>query len=162
MVRKHIGMFLGALLALLPACWGTKTTGQEKKRGLFVLNVLDKELYDDSHIKGSLSVPYEDVASFVENLDKDAAEIVVYCSNYMCTASGIVVQSLKSLGFKKVWAYKGGMAEWYALGLPHEGPSKSSYLSKANPKPAYDEHPENSITATQLYEKMRDGGIAKW
>ena len=51
-------------------------------------------------------------------------------------------QKLKEMGFENVWAYEGGTAEWYQMGLkaegkyPVEGTCQASYLSAANEKPA--------------------------
>ncbi len=117
---------------------------------------MDKQSYDDCHIKGSISVELNDLATFADGLDKDKAEVVVYCSNYMCSASEFVCKKLEAMGFKHVWAYEGGMAEWYQLGLPVEGPAKSSYLTKKIEKPAIEHQDIKVITASELEQKMRN------
>ena len=55
------------LLALLPSCWQQSAP---QKQGLVVINVLDKELYDDCHIKGSMNIPFEKVDQLAEQLIK--------------------------------------------------------------------------------------------
>lgn len=128
--------------------------GQEKQRGLIVVNVLDKDFYDDCHIKGSIHVPYEDISSFAQTLDKNA-EIVFYCSNYMCTASGSAAQELKSMGFEHVWAYEAGIAEWYQNGLPVEGSCAKAYLLKKVMQSELEERKDISIISTEeLARKM--------
>lgn len=98
-----------------------------------VMNVLDKELYDDCHIIGSVHVPFNRVEQYVRNENKDR-EIIVYCSNYACTTSHYVAQKLCELGFSHVYVYAGGMAEWWQHGLPVEGSATKSYLTvKAEP-----------------------------
>ena len=82
----------------------------EKK--LMLINVLPKDMYDDCHITGSINVPFERLSSFVQDLDKDQP-IAVYCASYVCKSSGKAWQKLDSLGFTQIWAYEGGMAEWY-------------------------------------------------
>lgn len=102
----------------------------QKKTGLVVINVLDKQWYDDCHIKGSINVPLEAIETYAQQLDPEASEIVLYCSNYFCTSSGYACKLLKNKGFKHVWAYEGGTAEWYQLGFPVEGPCEQEYLKK--------------------------------
>ena len=119
-----------------------------------VVNVLDKELYDDCHIKDSVHVSYDKVEEFAKKLDK-GTELVIYCSNYQCSTSGYVAKKLKELGFMKVSVYEGGMAEWFQEGLPVEGPHKSSYLYKPSRTIAHDESDEIPvITIQELSEKM--------
>lgn len=156
-IMRSIGLALAALL-VLPGCFFNTTNEAPAGRSLYVLNVLDKPEYDDCHIVGSLQVSLDKVESFVQKLNKDT-EMVVYCSNYYCTASGQVAQQLQSLGFTKVWAYEAGMAEWFQRGLPVQGPCKQSYLKKVIPQPADHEGDSNTITTDQLYDKMKHAGL---
>lgn len=150
---------LGALL-VLPGCWlWDQNTAESKKSGsLVVINVLDKDLYNDCHIKGSIQVSYEDIESYARKLDKNT-QVVTYCSNYMCTGSGEAYRMFKQLGFAQVWAYEAGMAEWCQKSLPVEGPCKSPYLKKTIEKPASDDTIEGIISTQELYEKMKTHGL---
>jgi rhodanese-related sulfurtransferase len=165
-MKKQVvtAVLLSGVLALLPGCWpfGKKDV-QEQKPSLYVINVLDKESYDDCNIAGSVNVPFKDVESFAKDLDRNA-EVVVYCANYMCTASGAAAQKLKEMGFEKVWAYEGGTAEWYQLGkangdYPVTGSCSASYLTAANAKPTEEATDVAVITADQLREKMIAHGL---
>ncbi|HZW61847.1 MAG TPA: rhodanese-like domain-containing protein [Candidatus Babeliales bacterium] len=153
--RFSLAIVTTLLVSLLPGC-GCSTKKEEavKKQGLFVVNVLDKAMYDDCHIKGSIQIPLEEVERFAASLDPEKAEVVVYCSNYMCTSSEYAVKKFLALGFKHVWAYEGGMAEWYQLGLPVEGPAQQPYLSKKVEKPADEAHTIPVITAQELAAKL--------
>lgn len=155
-LKASAWMVLGLvmMIAVLPACWNKSENGP-KKTGLFVLNVLEKSYYDDCHIAGSINVPFEILEQFARGLDKEHAEIVVYCANYACTASGAACKKLKSMGFKKVFAYEGGTAEWLQLGLPTEGPAQSSYLTKAYAKPEHTDPEVPVITAQELAAKLK-------
>src|SRR5579871_1320547 len=127
-----------ALLIGLPACWpcsctkeATEQQAPASKSDLVVINVLDKELYEDCHIKGSVNVALDQLEHFAAGLDKEKAEVVVYCSNYQCSASETAARKLQELGVKNVAVYEGGMAEWYQQNRAHEGacsPEKSAYL----------------------------------
>jgi rhodanese-related sulfurtransferase len=156
-LRIIFGCFLiTAGLVFLPSCTSSQNDAHaQKKTGLVVINVLKKELYDDCHIKDSVSVPFDQVDTYAQtHLDKDA-EIVVYCSNYMCSASGAVAQKLQDLGFKNVHAYEAGTAEWYQQGLPTEGPAKAGYLA-VKMEPHHEDNSNVRVISTQeLAQKMK-------
>jgi rhodanese-related sulfurtransferase len=118
-------------LTLLSACslLQQETQNNASKPAFVIVNVLDKEYYDDCHIKGSINVPFEKLESYaLDHWDKHNTEIVLHCTNYKCTASGAAWQMLTKLGFAKVFAYEGGTAEAKQLGLAVEGPCKEVYL----------------------------------
>lgn len=126
---------------------------QPKKTGLVVVNVLDKELFDDCRIKGSINIPFESIEMCDTIIDKDA-EIVCYCSNYFCSASGQSCKILKEKGFSRVFAYEAGTAEWFQQGYPVEGPCKSSYLTKHVDPVAEHDSEISLITTRELAQKM--------
>lgn len=151
-IRARFICVLSALL-FLPACFEEK-----KKEGLFLVNVLDADYFNDCHIKSpnSINVTLEQLDSFAKTLDPQKAEVVFYCSNYMCTASGFAAKSLKDKGFSNVWAYEAGMADWYQKGLPVEGPCKKPYLEKKNEKIELEESIEIRILSTdELADKVK-------
>ncbi len=151
-----LSFLITSVVIILPSCMSDQqNVSEQKKNGLVVINVLKKELYDDCHIEGSLSVPFDQVEKHVQAcVDKDA-EIVVYCSNYMCTASGAVCKRLKSLGFNNVCAYEAGTAEWYQQGLPTQGPAKSGYLKHKLEQPKHNDPDVRVITTQELAQKMK-------
>jgi rhodanese-related sulfurtransferase len=129
-----------------------------------VINVLDKELYDDCHIIESVHVPFNRVEQYVHNENKDR-EIIVYCSNYACTTSHYVAQKLCELGFSHVYVYAGGMAEWWQYRLPVEGPATKPYLAvKMAPMPQSDEeiteeHGCNGVKIISTHELAEKLGV---
>lgn len=149
-------LVLGLVVAQIPRHPSAQGSEQEpKKTGLFVFNVLDKELYDDCHIKGSIHVPLSELEHQVQGLDKEKAEIVIYCSNYLCASSEHACKKLLSMGFKHVWAYEGGTAEWYQMGLPVEGQSQSAYLTKKIAPPPHEQKSAVlTMTAQELAQKL--------
>lgn len=156
-----LAIVLGWVVAQIPRHPGADAQLQEqKKAGLFVFNVLDKELYDDCHIKGSIHVPLTELEQKVQSLDKENAEIVIYCSNYLCGSSEQACKKLQSMGFKHVWAYEGGTAEWYQMGLPVEGQSQSSYLTKKIAPPPHDASRAClTVTAQELAQKLQTNNM---
>ncbi len=153
------------------ALFGTSCRLPEKKAealpGLIIVNVLDKILYEDCHIDPSkLAIPGKNVVSLnismddleeyaKKNWDKENTHLVVYCANYMCTASAESAKMLKDLGFKNVWAYEGGTAEWKHKGYAVVGACTKGYLNQFE-KPEGHEVPADvpSITAEELKEKI--------
>jgi len=129
---------------------------------LRLVNVLDKVIFDDAHIKGgkgveSINIAMETLKDAAKQWDK-AVPVVVYCSNYWCTASGQGARELTELGFKEVWAYEGGMAEWYQLNQQNpefaiEGPAQMAYLKMKVAAPARRDEKIKVIDA-QMLQKM--------
>jgi rhodanese-related sulfurtransferase len=126
----------------------------ETGKKLILVNVLDLDQYQDCHIKGSVHVPFDQVESFAQKLDLET-ELVVYCSNYMCAASGKAAELLKQKGFNSVWAYEAGMADWYQKNLPVVGSCKATYL-KAKNEPLFEQEESGDliITTQQLRSKL--------
>ena len=152
-MKKIFALLAVFCLGVLAQC----SRGEEKHAGadnigLYVINILDKPFYQDAHIKGSIHVPFMDLSEYAGKLDRNA-EIVVYCSNYACSASGAAAQQLLDMGFTKVWAYEGGIAEWYQLNFPVEGPAEKEYLKAENEKLAT-ETTVPEISSQDLKNKM--------
>ena len=149
------------ILALLPGCfWDTKkenTALESLKTGLFVVDVNSQKQYDDCHIKGAIHANLDELDALAQTLDKEKSDVIFYCSNYMCAASGSAAQKFVNLGFKSVAAYEGGIAEWHQKGLPVEGPAQESYLAIVMNKPAHKDETTSMIEAEALAQKMGQG-----
>lgn len=119
-----------------------------------VINLLDKDSYNDCHIVGSVHVDFDIIESYVENIDKDT-EIILYCSNYACGTSDYVGRQLLKLGYTNVSAYEGGMAEWKQNGLPTVGPGKAAYLTRVMVQSnEHNDSPVPVISMNELAEKL--------
>ncbi len=153
-VRAAIQMtgFLFSLI-LLPGCFGES---KEKDSGLKVINVLEEKFYDDAHIPGSIQIPIMEVEERAKAWPKDT-KIVVYCSNYTCSASGTIARKLKdNLKFENVYAYEAGMAGWKQAGLPVEGPAKEGYLDMPNERLSDRKHTDVQEISTEELKKLLD------
>lgn len=120
---------------------------------LLIINVLNKESYQDCHIKNSISVPLEQLESYAQKLDKNQ-EIILYCARYECPLSRKAWHVLNKLGFKNIRAFEGGMAEWKAKGYPAEGACKADYLKEPN-KPQDFDPSVKKISAQELLAKIK-------
>ncbi len=144
------------LLVLLPSCTWWGQTKSEPTSGLIVVNVLDNEYYKDRRIDGSINVLVDELDAKSDTCVK-ASKVVFSCTNYYCTSSGWAAEQLAKKGFKNVYAYEGGMAEWHQKGLPSQGPGKKGYLAK-EVKPFDDEEKPKGYTiikADELHSKMQ-------
>ena len=148
----------------LTGCWpfgkedNKAVETKSEKVKLVIINVLDKAEYDDCHITGSININFDEFESKIATLNK-ANHYVLYCADYMCMSSGFCAKQLKDAGFEHVWAYEGGMTEWYQKGYPHVGAAQSEYL-KANSEKLSDDEDAMvpTLTAEQLLEKMKEFG----
>jgi rhodanese-related sulfurtransferase len=120
------------VLITLSGCDWFSSSAQKTTPKFYLVNVLSKELFNDAHIEHSINAPFEQLLTHAEKWDKKVP-VVLYCSNYLCTASKEGVSMLKEKGFESVRAYEGGTAEWYQLSKKDPeyrivGPAQQKYL----------------------------------
>ena len=153
---------------VLTGCWpfgsadNIHNLAKSTQPELVIINVLDKPEFEDCHIQGSINITFDEFEAKMSSLNKNN-HYVVYCADYMCMSSGFCAKLLLDAKFEHVWAYEGGMAEWYQKGFPFEGPAQSEYLTSENVNMA-DEDEQNHvpiITAEQLLEKMQQFASAQ-
>ncbi len=123
---------------------------------VLVINVLSKDSFEECCIKGSVSVPLDELGEYAKNIDQDQ-KIVVYCASYACPLSRKAWHLLHSMNFKNVYAYEGGIAEWRKKGFATEGDCQAPYLSQEHAKLEEDER-IRQIRAEKLQKMMKDGG----
>jgi rhodanese-related sulfurtransferase len=88
----------------------------------FVLvEALSPAHYASSHLPGAINLPYEFVDEAEKVLPVKDAEIVVYCMNRDCSASGLEAAELEEMGYTRVLHYADGKQDWIKAGLPVEG-----------------------------------------
>lgn len=87
---------------------------------VILIEVLNKEDYEKSHIKGAINIPLKSIGGEAKARFDEDDEIVVYCSDEECTASPTAAKKLDDLGFKNVYDFEGGKKAWRDAGLPME------------------------------------------
>ena len=97
----------------------------ERGDDLALVDALSRQHYERSHLPGAINLPYEFVDDAEQKLPDKDAEIVVYCMNVNCAASGEEVRELKEMGYKNVRHYAEGKQAWIQAGLPVESKRKS-------------------------------------
>jgi rhodanese-related sulfurtransferase len=103
----------------------TKLDGGES---FSLVNCLDDWMFRAKRIPGSIH--FESLKHALETLDPEK-EVIVYCSNFGCTASVLVYQQLVDHCFRRVTHYPGGIADWEDAGYPLEGDRVNQTRSEA-------------------------------
>ena len=94
-----------------------------QKNGVVLLDVREKEEWDEGHLPGATFLPRGFLEVRVEKTvpEKDKP-IVVYCAGG--TRSAYAAKTLQELGYKDVVSMTGGYGEWKNAGLPFVVPEK--------------------------------------
>ncbi|MEM7079576.1 MAG: rhodanese-like domain-containing protein [Pseudomonadota bacterium] len=82
-----------------------------------VVDLRDKQEFEQGHIVGSLNIPYANLESRVNELNKFKEKpLVLACK--MGQHSGAAGTALRKAGFENVSRLRGGIAEWRGQSLP--------------------------------------------
>lgn len=159
--RLNFVAFVVVCGLFLPGCWPFGSNQTASKPELVIINVLDKADYDDCHIAGSINITFDEFESKIPSLNKNN-EYVIYCADYMCMSSGFCAKLLKDAKFEHVWAYEGGMAEWFQKGYAYEGPAQAEYLTAESLDMSDDDDAKHVpvITAEELQAKIKQFAAA--
>lgn len=89
--------------------------------GAQLVEVLPPREYGEEHLPGAISIPLKQLTpETVAKLDQELP-VIVYCWDYQCDLSRRAAWRLESLGFKEVYDYAGGKADWLANDFETEG-----------------------------------------
>lgn len=123
---SHTRIFLAILLMLFgisshaeTPLAGTITPAElsqrlKESRAPFILDVRTPEEFSAGHISGALNVPYDQLASRLEEMPKDkSTEIVVYCKSGR--RAGIAEKILIEKNYTNVRDLTGHWQSWSAL-----------------------------------------------
>lgn len=87
-----------------------------------VVEALPASYYGPEHLPGAINIPHDAVREQAPELIPDkAAMVVVYCANTRCANSRIAAETLDAMGYKRVFEYVEGKADWKEAGYPTEG-----------------------------------------
>lgn len=87
-----------------------------------VVDVLAPDNYAKFHLPGAINVPLADdfEASIAEAVPDKDQPVVVYCWDEDCEASPRAAARMEALGYRRVYDYTAGKADWQAAGKPVE------------------------------------------
>jgi rhodanese-related sulfurtransferase len=97
-----------------------RVDNRDRETGLALVNVLEPEMFDEKHIPNYVNIPGDNVDQFEQRFSKDK-NIVVYCASKECDASPRAAQALAERGFRHVFDYEGGVADWEKGSQPLAG-----------------------------------------
>lgn len=84
--------------------------------GVLLVNPLSPIEFAAEHITGSVNVPIERLK---QGLPADKNQpIIFYCLGEKCVYSWRAAEDAAALGYKNLYAYRGGLPAWKAAGLP--------------------------------------------
>ncbi len=86
-----------------------------------LIEALPPEYYQAGHLPGAINIPHDQIAAQAATLlpEKDTA-VVVYCASASCSNSRQAAQTLRALGYDRVFEYTDGKQDWQDAGLPLE------------------------------------------
>jgi len=166
LLNSFLIIFVGIFLMSLSKC------NSDKKlyyNNLYLIDVNDKDIFNDIKIKGAINLNYENAKKEASNFNKDF-KLIFYCSDYFCPTSDLTAEIFYELGFKNLFVYKGGIQEWYQLSLKNpedyqiEGAAKSKFLNRSIEKPESEKNLEEStikIISAQDLSKLLKTNINK-
>jgi rhodanese-related sulfurtransferase len=93
---------------------GTKALMENE--GALVVFPLSPIEFDDKHIKGSVNIVMDKLATDLPE-DKNQ-KLVFYCLGTKCVASWRAAEKAADLGYKNVYAFREGIPGWEAAGYP--------------------------------------------
>ncbi|RIK16189.1 MAG: ArsR family transcriptional regulator [Acidobacteria bacterium] len=122
--RRHsadVGQALTAYLGEEPLREADEVDREELLRRMadgevVLLDVRPAEEYAAGHIAGARSLPFDQVADALDELDPDQ-DVVAYCRGAWCVMAHDAVRLLRGAG-RSARRLEGGMLEWRQAGLP--------------------------------------------
>lgn len=85
-----------------------------------VLDVRHREIFEQGHIPGAISMPLIDYDKIIIQFKKANVldtKLIVYCSSWECSDSLSFARRLEDSGYTNLQVFSGGMMEWEEQGF---------------------------------------------
>lgn len=102
---------------------------------VYIIDVRPREEYEQGHIPGAVSIPFDELAGHVASLPQDM-DIVAYCRGRYCLFAPKAAQILQQLGLRAK-VLEDGLPEWRRGGLPVStgaGERRGATVSAGSPR----------------------------
>ncbi|MEL7500909.1 MAG: rhodanese-like domain-containing protein [Cyanobacteria bacterium J06554_6] len=86
--------------------------------GLTIIDIRDRNDFNESHITGAISLPLPELIQRVRQVLEPNRDIYVYGNTD--TESAAAAEVLRQAGYASVASLRGGVAAWKAVGFPVE------------------------------------------
>ncbi len=84
-----------------------------------LVEALPRKYYEAEHLPGAINIPHDEVQAIASRLIPDkSGTVIVYCANSTCRNSHIAAETLRELGYSRVYEYTEGKKGWKEAGLP--------------------------------------------
>src|SRR6266498_3783649 len=94
---------------------------RDSERGCVILDVREREEWDEGHLPGAVHVPRGHLESRIESAAPDkSGPVLVYCASG--NRSAFAAKTLEELGYDHVVSLAGGFTDWKRNGNPFEIP----------------------------------------
>ena len=91
---------------------------EAKGTDFLVVDVQPKEVYDEGHVKGAVSFPWDTELKGSGNLPKDKT-LILYCDcAHEEDSTDVATQLMEKFGYTNVKLLEGGWSNWQKLGFP--------------------------------------------
>lgn len=120
----------------------------DEGQDIIILDTRSREDYQKKHIKGSLSMPQDEIYTRYSSLPQDK-EIIVLCYTESCQTSAQVALALLDLGFSNIKDMKEGISGWEKADYPLEGEMVASSTTS--------QVPISNITIQEVKNKIDTG-----
>ncbi len=127
---NSVAIFTGLVMSMFETVSSEELKSLIERGEKFVLlNALDRNSFEKGHIPGSINIPVERIESEAPGLMNKDELIIAYSRGPLCGASSVAADKLKTIGFRNVMRYRGGVEEWKEAGYPLHG-HKAAPLEK--------------------------------
>ena len=83
-----------------------------------LIEVMPEEEYRRNHIAGAVNIPLERIGATCRQRYQPDQQLILYCADQACAASGLAARKLAFFGFHDVLEYGAGKQDWQDAGLP--------------------------------------------
>lgn len=87
------------------------------------VDVLNRPHFDRGHLPGAENVPRAELRERAPREIRLDEPVVVYCADRLCRENRFAATTLAELGYRQVYDFEGGVAEWLRRGLPLAAPA---------------------------------------
>ncbi|MEV5549719.1 CBS domain-containing protein [Streptomyces sp. NPDC052309] len=94
-----------------------------------LVEVLPRQAYEQVHLPGAINIGLRDLDEEAPRRLDAERPVIVYCADELCDLSPRAAARLRRLGFRQVYDYVPGKADWLAAGLPREGEAADTALA---------------------------------
>ena len=89
--------------------------------GAQIIEALPSKQFEDEHLPGAINIPLKTLDGQTAAALDHNKPVIVYGHDYQCDQSARAAWRLETLGFRRVFRYTAGKADWLANGLPVDG-----------------------------------------